>query len=201
MVSLGSTNQETLANSGQRWIAVGLFLRSTSEIIMELATLKQYAKHKDGTYVSLNLSQASKELLDNFVEMNLGLTERVDSNTYHITVIYSRTPVPTAENLLHMNNPLPVEAQVSGYEVFPTKNDGKCLVMRLDCPYATRLNTELTKQGATSDYDRYKPHLTIAYDMAQEVDINDLPLPRFTLEFDKLNVDALDPQFTPENKT
>lgn len=167
---------------------------------MKLATLKQYAKHKDGTYVSLDLSQQSKRLLDNFVEMNLGLAERVDSNTYHITVIYSRTPVPSAENLLAMDIPLPVEAQVTGYEVFPTKNDGKCLVMRLDCPYATRLNTELTKAGATSDYNQYKPHLTIAYDMAQEVDPKDLPLPHFTLEFDKLNVDALDPQFTPENK-
>lgn len=168
---------------------------------MELATLKQYAKHKDGTYVSLNLSQQSKQLLDNFVEMNLGLTERVDSNTYHITVIYSRTPVPTAENLLYMNNPLPVEAHVTGYEVFPTKNDGKCLVMRLSCPYATRLNTDLTKQGATSDYDEYKPHLTIAYNMAQEVNPKTLPMPAFHLEFDKLNVDALDPEFTPENKS
>lgn len=167
---------------------------------MELATLIQFAKHKDGTYVSLNLSNQSKELLDNFVEMNLGLTDRVDKSTYHITVIYSRTPVPTAENLLHMHSPLPVEAHVTGYEVFPTKNDGKCLVMRLTCPYAERLNSDLTKQGATSDYDVYKPHLTIAYDMAQEVNPAELPLPQFTLEFDKLNVDALDPEFVPANK-
>lgn len=167
---------------------------------MELATLIQFAKHKNGTYVSLNLSNQSKELLDNFVEMNLGLKDRVDKSTYHITVIYSRTPVPTAENLLHMNSPLPVEAHVTGYEVFPTKNDGKCLVMRLSCPYAERLNSDLTKQGATSDYPEYKPHLTIAYDMSQEVNPAELPLPAFHLEFDKLNVDALDPEFVPANK-
>ena len=167
---------------------------------MELATLTQFAKHRNGTYVSLNLSKQSKELLDNFVEMNLGLKERVDKSTYHITVIYSRSPVPTAENLLHMHTPLPVEAQVTGYEVFPTKNDGKCLVMRLDCPFATRLNADLTKQGATSDYDQYKAHLTIAYDMAQEINPQELPIPMFTLEFDKLNVDALDPEFIPSNK-
>lgn len=167
---------------------------------MNLASLKQYAKHKDGTYVSLNLSKESKALLDNFVEMNLGLTERVDPSTYHITVIYSRTPVPTAENLLDMPSNLPVEALATGYEVFPTKNDGDCLVMRLACPYATRLNSELTKQGATSDYAEYKPHLTIAYDITQKVDPNTLPIPQFQLIFDKLNVDALDPLFTPENK-
>mgnify|MGYP003342152213 CR=1 FL=1 len=65
---------------------------------MKIATLSQYAKHKDGTYVSMDLSDESRQLLDNFVQMNLGLTERVDQSTYHITIIYSRTPVPSAEN-------------------------------------------------------------------------------------------------------
>ena len=167
---------------------------------MNLISLTQFAKHKDGTYVSLDLSKESKALLDNFVEMNLGLTERVDPSTFHITIIYSRTPVPSAENLLDMPSSLPVEALATGYEVFPTKNDGKCLVMRLACPYATRLNSELGKQGATSDYDEYKPHLTIAYDIEQDIDPNSLPLPQFQLVFDKLNVAPLDPQFTPENK-
>lgn len=165
---------------------------------MNIASLSQYAKHKDGTYVSLEMSKESRALLDNFVEMNLGLTERVDPKTYHITVIYSRTPVPAAEELTGAL--LPVEAQAMGYEVFPTKTDGKCLVMRVVCPHATRLNAWLTKKGATSDYDEYKAHITIAYDMSQEVDPNTLPLPQFHLEFDKLNVAPLDPLFTPSNK-
>lgn len=166
---------------------------------MNLVSLKQFAKHKDGTYVALQLSEESRTLLGNFVEMNLGLTERVDQSTYHITVIYSRTPVPSAENYLDMPSPLPIEALATGYEVFPTKNDGLCLVMRLACPYATRLNSELTKQGATSDYAEYKPHLTLAYDTEQSIDINTLPIPQFQLIFDKMTVDPLDPQFTPEN--
>jgi 2'-5' RNA ligase len=163
-------------------------------------SLTQYAKHKDGTYVSLEMSEESRKLLDNFVEMNLGLTERVDPKTYHITVIYSRTPVPSAENYLHMNSTLPVEAMVTGYEVFPTKNDGKCLVMRLVCPYATKLNAQLSKEGATSDYAEYKAHCTLAYDMSQDIDPATLPVPQFQLVFDKLNVAPLDPLFTPENK-
>lgn len=167
---------------------------------MNIASLKQYAKHKDGTYVSLEMSEESRALLDNFVEMNLGLTERVDPKTYHITIIYSRTPVPSAEFLLDRNTNLPVEAMATGYEIFPTKNDGNCLVMRLVCPYATRLNSQLTKEGATSDYSEYKTHLTIAYNMTQEVDPHTLPVPQFQMIFDKLNVDALDPQFVPENK-
>ena len=167
---------------------------------MKLASLTQYAKHKDGTYVSLEMSEESRKLLDHYVEMNLGLTERVDPSTYHITVIYSRTPVPSAENLLHMPTMLPVEAMVTGYEVFPTKSDGNCLVMRVVCPYATRLNSQLAKEGATSDYPEYKSHLSIAYNIQQEVDPHTLPVPQFHLEFNKLNVAPLDPEFTPSNK-
>jgi 2'-5' RNA ligase len=167
---------------------------------MNLMSLKEYALHKDGTYVALNLSYESMNLLDNFVEMNLGLTERVNPSTYHITVIYSRTPVPSAESYKHMNTTLPVTAKATGYEIFPTKNDGKCLVMRIECPYATRLNGELTRIGATSDYAEYKPHMTLAYDMTQEVDPHSLPIPQFELVFDELHVAPLDPLYVPANK-
>ena len=111
-----------------------------------IATLTQYARHKDGTYVSMDLSQGCKDILDHFVEMNLGLSERVDKSTYHITIIYSRAPVPSAEQ--YTGSTTDIAATVSGYEVFPTKNDGKCLVMRLDFPYANMLNKQLTAEGA-----------------------------------------------------
>lgn len=165
---------------------------------MKLATLSQYAKHKDGTYVSMDLTDDCRDLLDHFVEMNLGLTERVDKSTYHITIIYSRTPVPSAE--LYSRTESNGHATVSGYEVFPTKNDGKCLVMRLDFPFAVTLNKQLTAEGATSDYDSYKPHMTIAYDMKQEVDPATLPVPQFPLHFTTVKVAPLDPEFVPKNK-
>lgn len=165
---------------------------------MTLASLMEFAKHKDGTYVSMDLSDECRTLLDHFVEMNLGLTERVDPSTYHITIIYSRTPVPSAEQ--YKGNTSDIEAKVSGYEVFPTKNDGKCLVMRLEFPFANMLNKQLTAEGATSDYDSYKPHMTIAYDIKQEVDPHTLPVPQFPLKFGPVKVAPLDPQFTPANK-
>lgn len=165
---------------------------------MTLASLMEYAKHKNGTYVSMDLDEASKDLIDHYVEMNLGLTERVDKSTYHITIIYSRTPVPSAEH--YAGSTSDIEAKVSGYEVFPTKNDGKCLVMRLDFPFASTLNKQLTAEGATSDYDSYKPHMTIAYDIKQEIDPKTLPIPQFPLKFGKVKVAPLDPEFTPKNK-
>jgi 2'-5' RNA ligase len=165
---------------------------------MTLVEFSQYARHKDGTYASMDLRDEYRALLDNFVEMNLGLTERVDPSTYHITIIYSRTPVPSAENLIGLTTE--TEATAIGYEVFPTKNDGKCLVMRLQFAFAEMINAKLTDEGATSDYSQYKVHLTLAYDMTQEVDPKTLPLPQFKLKFDSIKVAPLDPLFTPENK-
>lgn len=40
MVDLGNTNQETLANSGQRWITIGLFLRSIGAVMKYLSSTK-----------------------------------------------------------------------------------------------------------------------------------------------------------------
>lgn len=165
---------------------------------MNIASLSQYAKHKDGTYVSMDLTNDCKAMLDNFVEMNLGLTERVDQSTYHITIIYSRSPVPTAENSAGLTTE--TTARVVGYEVFPTKSDGKCLVMRLHFPFAEFLNRKLTDEGATSDYNHYKAHMTIAYDMEQEVDPMSLPIPQFELKFGPVKVAPLDPLFVPANK-
>lgn len=164
---------------------------------MKLASLSEYAKHKDGTYVALQMSQESQDLLDNFVANNLGLDERVSKNSYHITVIYSRTPVPSAEQYSGYGNGQP--ARVMGYELFPTKSDGQCLVMRVECPFAELLNKQLTADGATSDYDSYKPHVTIAYNIKQDIDPESLPLPQFSLTFDELHVAPLDPLFVPDN--
>lgn len=164
---------------------------------MNIASLTQYARHKDGTYVSMDLDEESRALLDNFVQMSLGLTERVDPKTYHITIIYSRTPVPTAESYEGLSTN--TEAFADAYELFPTKNDGKCLVIRVKFTFAELMNRRLTDEGATSDYGQYKPHITLAYDTEQEIDITTLPLPKFPLKFNAIKVAPLDPQLVPEN--
>jgi hypothetical protein len=57
------------------------------------------------------------------------------------------------------------------FELFTTKNGGRCLVLKLDFPFGFELNRELTKMSATSNYDEYKTHVTLAYDIT--VDIGD----------------------------
>lgn len=164
---------------------------------MDLVKFSQYAKHKDGTYVSFEMKKESRELLDHFVEANLGLNERVNPDSYHITIIYSRTPVPEAEQFA---GPVEASGRGTGYEVFPTKTGEKCLVLRIVSPAAEGLNKVLKKMGATSDYADYKAHVTLAYNAEMPDSVEDLPVPQFPLEFDVINVAPLDPEFVPSNK-
>ena len=164
---------------------------------MNLASLKEYAKHKDGTYVALEMNEHSRDLLDHFCEMNLGLTERLSKDQYHTTVIYSRTPVPHADNLPKDTS---ASGHATGYDVFPLKDGGKCLVLRVHLPEAEHLNDYLNGHGATSDYSDYKPHVTICYDYKGHDDVTKLPVPPFPFTYDRLTVEPLDPQFVPSNK-
>ena len=164
---------------------------------MNIASLSQYAKHKDGTYVSLLFDTPTKNLLDVFTSNNLGLTDKIDPATYHCTLIYSRTPVPSADTIKY---PARVIAHAMGWEVFPTKTGDKCLVMRLHCPQALELNAQLNKLGATSDYDVYKPHVTVCYNYTGDDDVSKMPLPQFPICFDDHEVKPLDPLFIPANK-
>jgi len=160
-----------------------------------IATFQQYSKHKDGTYVSALLDDESKQKLDLFTTQNLGLTDKIDPKEYHCTIIYSRTPVPAAENY---EFPTKVYAYATGYELFDTKLGKKCLVLRLQCPAIHDINTDMNKTGATSDYPEYKPHITISYDYSGEV--AELPLPQFEICFDQFEVKPLDIDYVPNNK-
>lgn len=162
-----------------------------------IATLQQYARHKDGTYASLLFNLESKQALDVFTSKVLGLEDKIDPATYHCTIIYSRTPVPDAENY---NFPPLVHAYATGYEVFPTKQGNNCLVLRLNCPEAHDINKAFNKLGATSDYDEYKPHVTICYDYKGSTDVSNLPVPKFHIVFDEHEVSPLDTEFVPSNK-
>lgn len=119
--------------------------------------------------------------------MSLGLNN-VDPDTYHCTVMFSRAPVPAADDL---KRDIEAVGFATGYEVFPTKDGSKCLVLRLQCDEAEKLNHVLTKLGATSDYPTYKAHVTICEQYTGSEAVEELPKPQFPLYFRGLTVAAL----------
>jgi len=175
-----------------------LSLRERTKSWLNRVSLKEFLNHKDGTYVAMNMRKESKMMLDNFLKMTLDPMPRVDPDSYHVTIIYSRTPVPQAEKF--KSDELIYSAVASKFEIFPTKNDGKCLVLKLDFPFAKALNKELSMMGATSDYAEYKPHVTIAYDTDIDIDPTKLSLPAFELHFQGIDVKPLDTDYTPPQR-
>lgn len=144
-------------------------------------------KHIDGTYSSLNLDSKSSKQLYKWAKKNID-GELTPQSQYHVTLIYSRTGIPSAKG---ETIDLPLKAEAVGWEIFPTQDGGKCLVLRIENPELDELhNLYREKYGATYDYDEYKPHVTISYDYKE----NSVPdtLPDVVLWFDKHTFKPLD---------
>jgi hypothetical protein len=119
----------------------------------------------DGTYVAVTLIGASNTLLQEWAVEN-GLAP---DDEYHTTILYSRKFVPVQPEVdkLHFARPV-------GFEIF----DGGCLVLKLECQTLVDRNEKLMSMGGTSDYDEYKPHITIAKNVSS---MQNLPLPNFSI--------------------
>lgn len=151
--------------------------------------------HESGTYVSLELSESSRLLVDKFSTDVLCVKNPIDPSFLHTTVIYSQTPVPLAESLERSRE---IVAAFVRYEVFMTQTGRPCLTVILESGDARELNQQLTQWGATSRYDTYTPHLTLSYDFHDTID--GLPAIPFDLVYDKLIVKSLDVDFIPPSK-
>jgi len=78
---------------------------------------------------------------------------------------------------------------VKGWEIF---GDDKILVALLTSKSIVALNKDAMEMGATSDFDSYVPHVSVA--TGWEGDTPDT-FPKFTIEFDEYEVKELDLDF------
>lgn len=159
-------------------------MNTFSEFIIEGGKVN----HDNGTYVSVNLDKASAKKLDSFAATN-GIKNPLNADDYHTTIIYSRKGVPEAEGY-DIN--LPLTAQISGWEIFPTQDNKKALVGLINSTELKNHHDALKKMGATHDYPDYSPHITLSYDYDGEVPKN---VPDFKVTFNKKTVEGLDPKW------
>jgi len=133
-----------------------------------------------GTYASVLPCDKNKEKLHKFIS-KLELKNAVPMDEYHCTVIYSRKRVSEVEGI---KPTLPITATVKGWDVF-----GDCLVLTLTSPGLLSLNSKCMDLGATSDFESYKPHITVATEYTGEVP--SVPVPKMKLSFDQFVVEDL----------
>lgn len=140
--------------------------------------IKEQVEQK-GTYAAVTFDDDSNNMLTQFCQDNNIPNPVTD---FHSTVVYSRNFIPEYPELGNIDPPW--SAQPVGYEVWPSgpnafKNDTTyCLVLRIECPeLIERFNHIMENYDATYDYDEYKPHISLSYDVGEDFDPSSLPYP------------------------
>lgn len=131
-------------------------MKRISEVLYEIS---MNIIHKNGTYVSANLSKSSSKKLYDWVSRQ-NIPNLIDFKDYHSTIVYSRKGIPKAKSY---DLKFPIEASIKAWKLFDSENGDKCLVALLDCQDLEKYHLEYkNKFGATYDYEKYNPHITIS---------------------------------------
>lgn len=139
--------------------------------------------HPSGTYACIIPSRESQEEILNFC-VEQGISNLVDSDEYHCTIIYSKKECP---DIAKEDFGLPCKGLVTGFKVLGKEK--KVLVLELYCPNAARLHELfMEKHGATHDYPEFISHITIAKNFDGELPKE---VPEIEIEFNGFKIEEL----------
>jgi len=158
-------------------------------------------KKQPGTYAGVHFNDETKDALMSFIKENK-IPNPPPKHKMHTTLLYSRTPCPNYKprgeiNPAYVGKP----GQYNIWESQPDEdgNKTKCLVMEFDCPELNKRHEYLMKEhGASFDYDEYKTHVTLSYDVG-DMDIKDLPKFDKSLEITEEYYEPLDLDWAKAN--
>lgn len=130
-----------------------------------------------GTYVGVRFDDSTIDALQQYVKQSK-LPNGLNRNGMHTTVLYSRKFCPNYEPMGEITPPFvgtPTELEVWPSQPDDDGNVTNCLVMKYDCPdLVDRHNHLMGVHGATYDFDEYKPHVTLSYDIG-DIKVEELP--------------------------
>lgn len=136
-----------------------------------------------GTYVSATFDEDTIERLVN-LQKELGLLNPVPREKLHTTIVYSRKWIPF-QPVKALGN-LAVNAWLESWD---TKY-GTTLVLKFDSPMLKERHEYANILGATYDFDEYKAHVTLSYDLlGQFIESKHVSI---VINGDKENVEDLD---------
>lgn len=141
--------------------------RHLSEILLEQQT-RITDLGKDGTYIAVHFSRKTQNKLAKLAEaLGINKENRVERKKMHCTVVYSRNPFTNFK--IHGKMKEPWIGTPTKLEIFPTQSGARALVLRFDCPKLVERHEYFKKEhGATYDYDEYKIHATLCYDVGED---------------------------------
>lgn len=147
--------------------------------------------HASGTIVMLEMSAQSANKLSDWCRAHD--VQCMAPDELHMTVIYSMKPAPHLISLDH--TPTKVSAHIVGWRVL----GDKALALILQSDSAKLLHDKLRNLGASHSFPDLLPHTSVNYshDVQQSVPQT---VPDFDLEFDKIRVSPIDPNYAANNR-
>lgn len=122
---------------------------------------------KKGTYLGCRFSPDTvKNIIS--LQREMGVPNPVPQEKLHSTILYSRKYLP---KLKPDQSEYPIRSDDTKFrlELWESQSGAKCLVLVFDCISLVEYHKWLMKQhNATYDYDEYKPHITLSYDVGDD---------------------------------
>ena len=139
-----------------------------------------------GVYVSLKLVNGSEDVFKKYIEDNV--PELTPSPDPHLTLIYSKQKFDGEVKISDYE----VTGEVKGFSIFGQNGD-KVLVAEIESNDIKDRNKKLVDDyDFISDFDEYKPHITLAYDVPDDFNISVLPKFPQPLTFGKESASELE---------
>jgi hypothetical protein len=125
-------------------------------------------KEKKGTYAGVRFTDDTRKYITQYISDNK-IPNATPSAKLHVTLLYSRKFVPDYEP--DKSYQPPMKAKPIGFDIWQSQPDddghkNNCLILKLDAPdLRERHKYLMDNHDATYDYDEYKPHVTLSYDV------------------------------------
>lgn len=129
---------------------------------------------KQGTYAGVRFSKQTHNDIKDYVKKH-DIPNLVDMKDLHTTLLYSRKHLPeyTAQGKYQP----PLNGNPLKLKTWKTQEGDTCLVLPFESKELYQRHKDLMREhDATWDYDDYKPHITLSYDVGKDFDVNILPL-------------------------
>lgn len=142
----------------------------------ELQLIEEKEENKPGTYAGVRFCDDTVNRIKTFIEEN-EIPQPVPDEKLHSTVLYSRKHLPDYQAAGDLEQPY--EGTPTEFDVWESQPDeegvtSNCLVLQYDCdPLVERHNSLMQEHGATFDFDEYRPHVTLSYDVG-DLDLSNL---------------------------
>ena len=141
-------------------------------------------EEKKGTYAGVRFGDNTTKAVAEYSKDNK-IPHPLKPEKMHSTILYSRKYLPEYKATGDYDKPM--VGKPTKFDVWESSPDDgskptKCLVLEYECPDLVKRHKSLMKEHeATYDYDQFKSHITLSYDVG---DLDHKKLPTFEEEIE-----------------